>query len=277
MNESEVVATWALRFVQAHDADLNDALKRLQKKPGATAPVHAVRKCLARFKATLEDFASCLPLPDLYDLVGELHKKSGRIRDADVMLERIETYFESAGPEECDELLPLHAELRASRKATARSLRRALGRNQRRPRAMKGRVVPIDSELGAAEARYRILAVRTAETLASSSDFASGERLHAFRLATKRLRFALERFAVALPQFGTACEYLEAVGDELGTAHDLGALERLAAERGARFVHARAARDRAESIARADALWTHAVMGNGPLVPLIAYAGFGSV
>lgn len=277
MNESEIVVNWALSFVQAHDAELNDALKRLQKKPRAAAPVHAVRKSLARFKATLEDFGSCLPLPDLYDLVAELHKKSGKIRDADVMLERIEAYFEGAEPDECDEMVSLHAELRSLRKSASKRLRRALQRSERRPRTIKGRVVPIDPELGANEALCRIVTVRSAEAFASSRDFARDkERLHAFRLATKRLRFALDRFALALPQFAGASEYLESLGDELGFAHDLLVLEQLAADRGAHALLARVATDRTAAIERAGMLWIAAIGPRGPLEALIGYAGFGT-
>lgn len=276
MNESEIVVNWALSFVHVHDAELNDSLKRLQKKPRAVVPVHAVRKALARFKATLEDFASCLPLPDLYDLVADLHKKSGKIRDADVMLERIEAYFESAGPAECDEMLALHAELTSERKSASKRLRRALRRRERRARSIKGRVVPIDTELGTNEAVYRIVAVRTAEALASSRDFSrNAERLHAFRLATKRLRFALDRFALALPQFVEGSEYLESLGDELGCAHDLLVLEQLAATRAAHGVLARVATDRAAAIARAGLLWSTAIGRRGPLEALLRYAGFG--
>lgn len=277
MNESEIVVNWAMSFVRSHDAELNDALKRVQKKPRAVAPVHALRRSLARFKATLEDFDSCLPLPDLYDLVAELHKKSGHIRDADVLLERIESYFESAGELECDEMLPLHAELRALRKDACKRLRRALRRNERARRAPGVRIVPIDTERGVDEAAYRIVAVRTAEALASSREFSGdGERLHAFRLAVKRLRFALERFAFSLPQFVEASEYLESLGDELGSAHDLLVLEGLAAQRGASGLLARVAIDRAAAMERAGLLWTSAIAPRGPLGTLIQYAGFGT-
>lgn len=276
MNESQIAIGWALSFVQAHDADLNEALKRLQKKPRAAAPVHAVRRSLARFKATLEDFGSCLPLPDLYDLVAELHKRSGKIRDADVLLERVEAYFECAEPGECDELVALHGELRSLRKTASKRLRRALRRNDRRPRTIKGRIVPIDTDLGTNEAIYRIVTVRTAETFAASRDFVrDGERLHAFRLATKRLRFALDRFFLALPQFSESSEYLESLGDELGLARDLLLLEQLAADRKMHALIPRVAADRTAAIERARLLWVAAVGARGPLEALIGYAGFG--
>lgn len=277
MNEPEIVLHWAMSFVRVHDAELNDALKRVQKKPAAVGPIHDLRTSLARFKATLEDFSSFLPLHDLYDLVAELHKKSGKIRDADVLLARVETYFERAGKDECDELLPVHAELRARRKAACKRLRRALGRTKRPAQEFESRIVPIDTDGGTDEATYRIVAVRTAEMLASSQGFAeNGERLRAFRLSIKRVRFALERFAISLPQFTDAGDYLESLGDELGNAHDLLMLEDLAVRSGAEALRARASTDCQAASERAALLWRTAIAPRGPLEGLIAYAGFGA-
>ncbi|MDQ6823343.1 MAG: CHAD domain-containing protein [Candidatus Eremiobacteraeota bacterium] len=276
MNEPEIVLDWAMSFVREHDAALNRALKRVQKKPRAVGPIHELRLTLSRYKAALEDFSSCLPLLDLYDLVAELHKKSGKVRNADVLLEHVEAFFERAGEAECDELVKLHAELRSRRKDACKRLRRALRRNKRAPQAPDARIVPIDTHRGTDEATYRIVTVRTAEVLVSSQDFsADGERLHAFRLSIKRLRYALERFAVSLPQFAGAGEYLEALGDELGNAHDLLALEDFAVRHGAEL--ARSSADCDAAVERAALLWRTAIAPRGPLAGLIAYVGFNVV
>ncbi|MDP9111160.1 MAG: CHAD domain-containing protein, partial [Candidatus Eremiobacteraeota bacterium] len=172
-------------------------------------------------------------------------------------------------------LVKLHAELRSRRKKACKRLRRALRRNARAPQSPDARIVPIDTRRGTDEATYRIVTVRTAEVLASSQDFSvNGKRLHAFRLSIKRLRYALDRFALSLPQFADAGEYLESLGDELGDAHDLLLLEDFAVRYGAGLLLERASADCNAAIERAALLWRTAIAPRGQFAELLAYVGF---
>lgn len=68
----------------------------------------------------------------------------------------------------------------------------------------------------------RIVAVRLAEAraLAGQLQHRQSAGLHAFRIACKRLRYALERFESLDPSFEKAAIRLAQVQDELGETHD---------------------------------------------------------
>lgn len=100
------------------------------------------------------------------------------------------------------------------------------------------------------------------------------ERIHAFRLACKRLRFALERMDPQPTQLKRAAELLSVLSDELGWAHDCVTLAQVASENGAPLVAQRACRDRERYLTRARRLWRHAFRTNGEFSPLASYAGF---
>jgi CHAD domain-containing protein len=119
-----------------------------------------------------------------------------------------------------------------------------------------------------------IVRVRFAQALARQSSLEGGgdEALHAFRLACKRLRFALERIEGS--EFDAALDVLERISDDLGDAHDCSRLMRLAAECGTPLVCARAQRDRDGAITRARRNWRRAFADDGAFAALAAYGGF---
>jgi CHAD domain-containing protein len=127
----------------------------------------------------------------------------------------------------------------------------------------------------AAQAERHVVAVRFAECLQRQSalDADDDEQIHAFRLACKRLRFALERLE-SQPQLQQTAAAIAALTDELGFAHDCARLAQLAEECGALLVAARARRDRARYVARARRLWRSAFRTRGDFAPLAEYAGF---
>ncbi|HEY9180236.1 MAG TPA: CHAD domain-containing protein [Candidatus Baltobacteraceae bacterium] len=128
----------------------------------------------------------------------------------------------------------------------------------------------------AAQAQRYVVRVRFAEALRSQSALESGddERLHAFRLCCKRLRFAIERLEAPSPGLDRAAALLSKITDELGFAHDCAQLIDLAKETPAPLVQARAKRDRDRYVGRAARLWNQAFVGDGEFAPLAAYAGF---
>jgi CHAD domain-containing protein len=62
--------------------------------------------------------------------------------------------------------------------------------------------------------------LREARSLASGLERRDRQGLHDFRIACKRLRYALERFQAFGPSFEVAAAKLAALQDELGAAHD---------------------------------------------------------
>lgn len=68
----------------------------------------------------------------------------------------------------------------------------------------------------------RIVATRYGEATTHSSALEDRERgkLHDFRIACKRLRYACERFCRHVPELEAGAEALAAIQDALGEAHD---------------------------------------------------------
>lgn len=126
------------------------------------------------------------------------------------------------------------------------------------------------------QAQRHVIRVRFAETLQRQSSLGGedDEALHAFRLACKRLRFALERLDSQSPQLERAHTLATRLTDELGFAHDCAELADLARENSAPLVEARARRDRDRYVARARRLWRHGFRTTGEFQALAEYAGF---
>lgn len=126
------------------------------------------------------------------------------------------------------------------------------------------------------QAQQHIVRVRFAEALARQSALTQGndEEIHAFRLACKRLRFAIERLEDAEPAVQAAAKIFARLTDELGGAHDCAELARLASECGAPLVAGRALRDRDRYVTRAERLWRRAFRDEGGFAALATYAGF---
>ncbi len=127
-----------------------------------------------------------------------------------------------------------------------------------------------------AQAERHVVAVRFAECLQRQSalEGEDDDQVHAFRLACKRLRFAIERLDAQAPQLRDTAQAVAAMTDELGLAHDCVHLARLAEKCGALLVAERARRDRARHVARARRMWRSAFRARGEFAALAAYAGF---
>lgn len=126
------------------------------------------------------------------------------------------------------------------------------------------------------KAERHVVRVRFAECLQCQPalEGEDDELVHAFRLACKRLRFALERLDSPSPELKRATSLLSTLTDELGWAHDCARLAEVAAECNAPLVTARARRDRGRYLTRARRLWRHAFRTNGEFAALASYAGF---
>jgi CHAD domain-containing protein len=129
---------------------------------------------------------------------------------------------------------------------------------------------------GVIEAQRHIARVRFAECLQRQSVLDGGDdaALHAFRLACKRLRFALERMEQAPADLDRAIALCGRLTGELGGAHDCARLAELADGCNAPLVAVRARRDRDVYVRRAQRLWRRAFSSHGEFAPLARYAGF---
>jgi CHAD domain-containing protein len=126
------------------------------------------------------------------------------------------------------------------------------------------------------DAVAHLLRVRFAECLSLQTSLfkEDDEALHAFRLACKRLRFAIERVDDNSRTLRPVAEFLTQMTDELGCAHDCVVLAQLSLSQGSPLVARRAKRDREWHVARASARWRRAFRRKGVLGLLAAQTGF---
>ncbi|HEX4013904.1 MAG TPA: CHAD domain-containing protein [Candidatus Cybelea sp.] len=87
---------------------------------------------------------------------------------------------------------------------------------------MKPAPVDLRGARGVSALAQRVLQTRLSEACALAGNLARREKqgLHEFRIACKRLRYALERFASREPELHAAAERLALLQDALGEAHD---------------------------------------------------------
>lgn len=128
---------------------------------------------------------------------------------------------------------------------------------------MKPQPVELRGAIGVVEVVERVLEARLREVRSLTTGLRSRNQqgLHDFRIACKRLRYALERFEVLDPSLESAAQRLAELQDALGEAHDRDVL--LAILPPAMATTERRLRiDREASVDRAVALWdeVHALM-----------------
>lgn len=126
------------------------------------------------------------------------------------------------------------------------------------------------------DAVRRLLRVRFAECLERQAALAGedDDAMHAFRLACKRLRYAIERSTEAHPELKDTAELLSNITDELGAAHDCVVLGQRAEKCGAAIVALRTRHDRNRFVTRARRLWHRAFLRNSPFAALAAFTGY---
>ncbi len=129
---------------------------------------------------------------------------------------------------------------------------------------------------GAQQAVRHLLRVRFAECLEQQSALNGDDddAIHAFRLACKRLRYALERLPSGSADLTRVANLLEDITDELGAAHDCVVLAERAENCDADLVAARALRDRRRYLQHASRLWGRAFRSGGAFEPLATFTGF---
>jgi CHAD domain-containing protein len=118
---------WAQAIIGRQVDAAGEAITAFCRKPQSAKQLHRTRKRLARLRGVLEDFSTLAGVSDTFSQrIRRLHRRAGKVRDADVLLARVERYMDDASPAECAELQGLHALLRKRAKRQRRKLSREL-------------------------------------------------------------------------------------------------------------------------------------------------------
>jgi CHAD domain-containing protein/predicted phosphodiesterase len=253
----------------ARDA-VRDPAKLLRRatdeRDDPVAATHDTRVATRRILAALDLFGELFPpreVARVERVLKGIRRRLGHVRDADVALELLES-LPGEGPKSLGEVVAHDAAIKAREEAAPdrergldlaaeRSLHDALEALVRA--GSRGSVRSVGDRLSEIAARARIA---LDEALVPESGSAS---LHAFRVAAKRLRYALEALAPIDPAAAALGASLAEVQDEVGDARDRASLAlhldqeaaRLAAEGRAALaeaVRALAARFREDALER---------------------------
>jgi CHAD domain-containing protein len=120
---------WAQAAIGAHVDAAGDAITEFCAKPASTKRLHRTRKRLARLRAVLDDLAVLAGVTGTFsERIRRVHKRAGKVRDADVLLDRVESYRDDASGEEREQLDCLRRILRKRAKRMRRKLTRELQR-----------------------------------------------------------------------------------------------------------------------------------------------------
>lgn len=124
---------------------------------------------------------------------------------------------------------------------------------------MKPARVDLSGVTDAAELARRVVETRLREVrrLAAGLERRDRQGLHDFRIASKRLRYALERFEDIEPSLEASAKGLAALQDALGEARDRDALLAILPAGMAQTEH-RLRTEREEYVDRAGSLWAQA-------------------
>lgn len=111
---------WGSETLERLRTGVRDARQAFCAKPKSARRVHELRKSLARLKAAIEDLEVLNSgAREIYDETKRLHKRAGKVRDADVMLATLRDF-------DAKEVDTLCAMLRKRRKKANRKLRAAV-------------------------------------------------------------------------------------------------------------------------------------------------------
>jgi CHAD domain-containing protein len=115
---------WGRESLERLLSKVRDANAAFCNNPKSARRVHELRKALARLKCAVEDLVLLTrDAEGLYEETKQLHKRAGKVRDADVMLAKLARF----DPQEVRELCSM---LRARRKKANRKLRKAVAKSR---------------------------------------------------------------------------------------------------------------------------------------------------
>jgi CHAD domain-containing protein len=127
MIETDTLQAWAQRVIGEQIARAAQALCGYCRKPQSAKRLHRARKGLARLRAALQDLGAVAGTnPEFLSRVHELHRRAGKMRDADVLIDRVDVYMKELDGDERGALQTLRDALRKRRKRARRKLERIL-------------------------------------------------------------------------------------------------------------------------------------------------------
>ncbi|MBV9149920.1 MAG: CHAD domain-containing protein [Candidatus Eremiobacteraeota bacterium] len=110
--------TWATMLVRQRMSDLQKVQRKAKKHWCGGKYVHKLRTHARRLRAAIEDLRGCIPnAQKLIDESKNLGQKTGKIRDADVLIRRLQRYRVFAFAAERAEIDALCKPLEKQRKA----------------------------------------------------------------------------------------------------------------------------------------------------------------
>lgn len=118
---------WAHESIAKHITAASEALAAFCSKPRSAKRLHKARKELARLRAALADLGRLAGVNGAFhERIDLLHKRAGKVRDADVLVARVDEYRQRAHGEERAQLAKLRAVLCKRRKRARRKLERVM-------------------------------------------------------------------------------------------------------------------------------------------------------
>jgi CHAD domain-containing protein len=127
MLETNTLQIWAQNVIAEQIAHAAKALACYCRKPGSAKRLHDARRGLARLRAALQDLGTLAgATPEFYERIHELHRRAGKVRDADVLMERLDKYLAEANAGERRELQIVRDTMGKRRKRARRKLERAV-------------------------------------------------------------------------------------------------------------------------------------------------------
>lgn len=123
MENRATIAQWAQEMLHAQIESAAGALTDHCGKPKSVKRLHQARKELARLRTALGDLSQIAGVaPEFQERVHELHRRAGKVRDADVLLQRVRSYADSGSADD-NEISCIESILRKRRKRARRKLR----------------------------------------------------------------------------------------------------------------------------------------------------------
>lgn len=129
MDARQHLAQWAQAVIGTYVDAAGKAITEFCAKPASAKRLHRTRKRLARLRAVLDDLAGTAGVTDTFsERIRRVHRRAGKVRDADVLLQRVQSYRDDASGEEVQQLNHLRRVLRKRAKRMRRKLVRELQR-----------------------------------------------------------------------------------------------------------------------------------------------------
>jgi CHAD domain-containing protein len=120
---------WAQQLIGKQVDAASAAIAAFCEKPGSRKRLHRTRKKLARLLAALDDLSLLAGVStEFSERVRRVHRRAGKVRNTDVLLQRVDAYEQRAHGDEREQLRALRKQLRTLAKKRRRKLTAELQR-----------------------------------------------------------------------------------------------------------------------------------------------------